>query len=686
MFAPASTNWIKGYDKMQLKEFRIQNYRSIDDSGPITVSKLTALLGRNESGKSNLLHALQTLNPVEGSGFLDKDKDFPRHWNSEKCTDSTPVVTSTWKLSEVERKTLAKIWSRGKSATTVTIERQYGEQRIVEFPDISDQDFSLEPVKIVIQQVVPIVRSLSSRFSDNMRPTLENLANRLEKSIESADDLASWLNELESVLIMLRQVLESIDHGLTEAQVGKIAGLEHFVATIAKEVKAWEAARAWVLECMPIFIFFDQYPRLSGYQDVSAYLNRKAQNQSTLADQNFDKMCKVAGLNPEELHALWEQNKPEIRNHRADQASTAITEKIQHLWKDRPLKVHFVPDGNHIHTFISNPSDTRDVKINLDDRSHGFQWFFSFYVTFAADTGGGDAANAILLLDEPGLYLHAKSQGDLLKHLKEDFKNQILYTTHSPFMVPTCNLEAIRTVNISKEARTTVSNDPSGDSSTLFPLQAALGYDLAQSLFVGPNNLIVEGVTDYWVLSSISDYLHDKGKTALRSDITITPAGTAQKIPYMVSLLSSEKLNVLVLFDCEKNAMMTRDNLVKTKLIQDKNVIFVSEAFGDSAPKEADIEDLLDSKVYEKLVRESYAHELEGVDLSINKKIPRIAKRFEEAFKKAKLEFHKTRPMRLLLTKMGDSPDDIVTSDVAARFSKLNGIINTKLKSMIKKN
>jgi len=49
---------------------------------------------------------------------------------------------------------------------------------------------------------------------------------------------------------------------------------------------------------------------------------------------------------------------------------------------------------------------------------------------------GGYAENAILLLDEPGLYLHAHSQSDLLVHFAKDFKNQILYTTHSPFMVP----------------------------------------------------------------------------------------------------------------------------------------------------------------------------------------------------------------------------------------------------------
>ena len=77
-------------------------------------------------------------------------------------------------------------------------------------------------------------------------------------------------------------------------------------------------------------------------------------------------------------------------------------------------------------------------------------------------------------------------------------------------------------MNISEDAGTTVTNDPTGDARTLFPLQAALGYDLAQSLFVGSSNLIVEGVTDYWIISSVSDYLHDAGRTGLHEKLTRT--------------------------------------------------------------------------------------------------------------------------------------------------------------------
>jgi predicted ATP-dependent endonuclease of OLD family len=175
-------------------------------------------------------------------------------------------------------------------------------------------------------------------------------------------------------------------------------------------------------------------------------------------------MCKVADLSPRELHNLHAANDHETRNQLANRASAIVTTELRRLWKDRALKVRFSPDANHLDTFISDPNSVYDVEVNLDDRSRGLKWFFSFYIAFSADTKGGSAENAILLLDEPGLFLHALSQADLLRHFSADFNNQILYTTHSPFMVPTENLDAIRTVSIDQDAGTTVSNNPTGDS------------------------------------------------------------------------------------------------------------------------------------------------------------------------------------------------------------------------------
>src|SRR5229473_406536 len=110
---------------MKLKTFQITNFRSINDSGPVTVEKVTSLVGRNESGKSNLLLALRTLNPPGGRIDLNRIKDFPRHRRLSECSDNTPVVNSTWELEPAEQTELGGIFPRAKGITQVTISRRY---------------------------------------------------------------------------------------------------------------------------------------------------------------------------------------------------------------------------------------------------------------------------------------------------------------------------------------------------------------------------------------------------------------------------------------------------------------------------------------------------------------------------------------------------------------------------------
>src|ERR1035438_10700327 len=97
---------------MELQSFRIQNYRSITDSGDIELSHVTALLGRNESGQSNLLLALRTLNPSEGFKALNPTKDFPRHCRLTECSDDTEAVSSLWKLTPDEQNELSEMLPR----------------------------------------------------------------------------------------------------------------------------------------------------------------------------------------------------------------------------------------------------------------------------------------------------------------------------------------------------------------------------------------------------------------------------------------------------------------------------------------------------------------------------------------------------------------------------------------------
>jgi hypothetical protein len=580
-------------------------------------------------------------------------------------------------LNEYEQGRLAEIWPSAQGVTEVTVSRRYGDKRYVGI-SVPEAAFDLAAIKADVRKIDAAVKAGAAKLTDDGKTTLERASDAFVSAIGVGTTAAKWADAATPALAALRQALATADVELADAQDQRIVVLEEMAEAVPQNEDAHTKARSWIIERLPVFMYLADYPEIEGHQDIAQFLARKSQSQQTNADLNFEKLCKVAGLSPQQLQELSQSNDQETRGQLANRAGSVVTTAIRKRWKDRELKVRFNLDAHHFDTLISDPNSVYDVEVNLDERSRGFQWFFAFYVVFAADTEDGDADGAILLLDEPGLYLHARSQGDLLRHLEDDFSNQIIYTTHSPFMVPTHQLDWVRTVNIAEEVGTTVSNDPTGDARTLFPLQAALGYDLAQSLFIGPNNLVVEGITDFWILSAVSAYLNEQGKVGLDARLTVTPAGGAQKVHYMVALLTSEQLKVLVLFDDEKDAKATRDDLVKGKLIRSDNVVFVSEAFA-TAPAEADIEDILDPKIYESLVREAYAKELKGKKLELNTHVPRIARRFEAAFDALSIGFHKTRPARLFLQKIANDPSSVLPAESADQFERLCNAINAAL-------
>jgi predicted ATP-dependent endonuclease of OLD family len=590
---------------MELKKFRISNYRSINDSGEILVKKNTALVGRNESGKTNLLLALYSLNPADKELFdLSDVKDFPRDRPLSEFSEDLNVVESFWELNDLEADELKEMLFLSKSIIEIKISRPYKAVYNIELIDLNRSNIKL--------------------------PT------SVDNDTEDVD---------------------------SEKQIDELI----------------EKAEDWILEQMPTFIFLDDYPTIKGHVNIDQFIQRKKQSSLTSDDLYFQKLTKVAGLDPEELQSLLAQSH-EKRQQLVNRAGAVVTKKIHELWKDRTLKIRFNLDAGHFDTLISDPSNVYDVEVNLDERSRGFKWFFSFYITFAADTKGGIADNSILLLDEPGLFLHAVAQRDLLNHFKSDFKNQILYTTHSPFMVPTEDLSQVRTVNISQETGTNVTNDPKGDSKTLFPLQSALGYEISQTLFIGEYNLVVEGITDYWYISSISDYLKEQNKSHIQDDLVIMPCGGARKIPYMVALLTSQSLKVIVLLDSEQTAKLTGDEIVKNKIINDDSVIYITDAI--NTKQESDIEDLIDEKTFDSLVKEAYSKELNGVNLVINNKLPRLIQRYELAFKNAKIPFNKTRIARLFIDKMSNKPNQVISNSTSDNFESLFKLINKQYKRL----
>jgi hypothetical protein len=242
------------------------------------------------------------------------------------------------------------------------------------------------------------------------------------------------------------------------------------------------------------------------------------------------------------------------------------------------------------------------VSVPIDRRSNGFVWFFSFLVNFGQIRAKYPERPLVLLLDEPGTALHGLAQHDFLRVLDGRLaEHQILYTTHQPFLVDPDRLD---------RARPVVEADPGGtkvhahaykvDNDTLFPLQAALGYAIGQTLFVAPNVLLVEGTSDLIYLQLLSRACEQAGKQGLDRRWTITPVGGIDRMDTFVRLFQGQQLNIAALVDATGNRKSKVEKLVADGHMSEDQLVKLAD-FVDA--DQADIEDLMSDGFYVSLVQ-----------------------------------------------------------------------------------
>ena len=213
---------------------------------------------------------------------------------------------------------------------------------------------------------------------------------------------------------------------------------------------------------------------------------------------------------------------------------------------------------------------------------------------------------------------------------------QIIYSTHSPFMIDSNRLDRVRTVVETKEGSLVSDSIQEKDPNTLFPLQAALGYDLAQNLFISKNNLLVEGPADLLYLSTMSNILETNGREGLKDSITIVPIGGLDKVATFISLLRGSQLNIVCLLDTFTDAKGRQkvEDLIAAKIAKDKNIRYFDE-FANNGGNQADIEDLFTKEDYLKCFNRAFVKEfgeiqiadlnpsIKPIIIQINKKIGR---------------------------------------------------------------
>jgi len=309
-------------------------------------------------------------------------------------------------------------------------------------------------------------------------------------------------------------------------------------------------------------------------------------------------------------------------------------------------------------------------------------WFFSFLAYFN-EIEEAQTSNLILLLDEPGLSLHGRAQEDLLRLIDERLapRHQVIYTTHSPFMVSPGDFHRVRTVVDQDNTGTKVSAEIfKADEDTAFPLLTAMGIEMTQTLFIGEHTLLLEGPSDLIYLDVLSDLAESKGLPGLDPRWVKTPIGGSGKLSTFVTLLGANRLHVAVLIDSSTKDTGAVRRLRDNGQLAQNGLVEIREF---TATPDADVEDLFEREFYLKLANHAYARELVTpiTPADLNQRDPRVARAVEAYFRDHNVaagKFTHYRPAAVLLREQATLLPQIGqdTIDRAGRlFARLNSLL-----------
>ena len=651
---------------MKLVKFKVENYRNINDSGCIEVNDIACIVGKNESGKTSLLQALWKFNPFKKIPY-SLDREWPRGRRKERSDDAN-VCTCWFIFDQEEQKILTEIDSCFEGIKEVIISKDYGGKRLYKFLSV---DFPSD-LSWVVSTLRKHLGTLPDQASDHLKQNYHEgfkqfLANIPEDEPESY--VISELNDfLEEIEISPDTEEQDTDQEVLEMLEEKGYEVTSKLEQQSPRRNAIETVRQW----LPTFIYMDDYRVFSGRAQLNQVQSRVNEESPKDDDETIIMIMNQAGLNLDEEVQKGNEEDREQRMLDMNDASHTLTNEIADRWSQKKYEVMFQADGQHFITFVK---DEGGALIPLEERSKGFQWFFSFDMTFMCETKG-NFENAIILLDEPGLHLHASAQRDLLQRMYAYAeKNQLIYTTHLPFMVDSKRLDNIHICEELLEGTKVHQNWQTANKDARFTLQAALGLSWSQSLFVGQHNLVVEGVTDFWYLSAFSSLFDDAGDVSLPEELVITPAGGASKVAYVGTVLRGQELNVCVLLDSDNEGKNAYEQLVHQWILDEKLALRLGTLL--SLNRDVAIEDLFSTDYYLKFVNQAYSQELDKKPLQLKEEDKTIVDRVAEALKKEKVKkFNKGRVAKMILRditskSLSDFDDSTVDS-----FRKVISAIN----------
>ena len=497
---------------MKVKSVKIENFKSFaEENNRIDLDDINTIVGKNESGKSNLIQAIGEL---DLAGIDDSNYFKNKNKNSAK----SPKISLVLEPYKSEK----SIYKSSKQ-TIITINDQY---------DI-DIDGGLKEII-----------SNNKKFQENREKM-----NELAKEIYLRDE--NRRKEFNSIIKMINDAETKVFINFTY--------IENIQSLLENDTDYAECAK-YLKECIEYLLkfhsIFPQFILLEDIQLKTKY-TRKYLEDSSESKKMLKYLLKIIGVSSEEIINYWKLSKDDDKYNFVDELNNKIAmmmKDFNSFYKQEKveLKVNFEIDSLN---FIVK---TNKKFLNLSERSNGLKWYLNMYIQLVAKTTKYNIENYIVLLDEPGVYLHVNAQKEIL-NLFEDFtskENQIIYTTQLPTMIYQNDLYRIRTIIKDELGNSNISNKyyvlphkMSSKKETITPILTAIGMNMGYNFTAMDSkriNIITEGISDYNYLKA---FLLQK---EYKKEYNIIPSSGVDNIHNIVSILIGWGYKYKILIDQDK--------------------------------------------------------------------------------------------------------------------------------------
>ena len=568
---------------MRLRRFRIRAFRCIHDSGDVTVGDLAAFVGRNESGKTTILQGLILLNRDEIVSDLDLCDEMVEELKSE-----IKVAEGVFELNEHEREFVKekfpsldikrlKIFRTNKNPE---IQYDFEDGKIGE-----EQNTNLRSWQSITSDLQNFIDTIPNHIQERLDTDFFQLSSPpktisgFKKDLQIFDEsIKSVASEEEEVISewneLYPKILENSDGFLNTSERLE---LEEFIKD----------------NLHPRIVYFSDYKKILGNINLQDYLHgvKSSTSENVEYVEEFDRVETVRNLfylAELELDKLEEyQNSPSKLIKLLNQASKKLTSRLNPAWKGEPIHVElrFNP-GNIMSVVISDVH--RDGTITntglLNRRAEGFKWTFSFIINFAAETQRSELKEAILLLDEPARNLHPTQQrgiADMLKNLAGT--NQVLYATHSPFMIFDYTPGNLLVVELERKNHLSKIYYEywKADDATLTPILYGLSRGLVESTVdreIGSNSrpiIIVETMSDTMYLNAFDKFLQDPNISM--NPLNVIPAYNKNSVLPLAIFYRDHGYNTFILLDNDNESKQIAEQLKNNKFSEIQTIFFERE-------------------------------------------------------------------------------------------------------------